>query len=247
MSSEKPEGRSIVSRPPSRSRRLAAACRPPAAKALSKILDVQRSPPATLATPPARGPNYESQREMILEGAAELFAQRGFHGTSMNEVADACGLSKATLYHYYRDKSELLVSIADGHVSRLVELCDSVRGDASVRPVERLSVLIERFLVEYSHAQNSHRVLTEDVRFLEDVDRNKILDKERHRPRPDLCGRHRSDTPGREEVGLAKTSGNAVVRHAELDVYLAQARRASQSRRDRTQSFGAFSFRSSWP
>ena len=117
---------------------------------------------------------------MILEGAAELFAQRGFHGTSMNEVADACGLSKATLYHYYRDKNGLLVSIADGHVSRLVELCDSVRGDASVRPVERLSVLIERFLVEYSHAQNSHRVLTEDVRFLEDIDRNKILDKERY-------------------------------------------------------------------
>ena len=103
---------------------------------------------------------------MILTGAAELFARRGFHGTTMNEVAEACGLSKATLYHYYRDKSELLVSIADGHVSRLVDLCDSV--------------LIERFLVEYSQAQNSHRVLTEDVRFLDDVDRNKILNKERY-------------------------------------------------------------------
>jgi AcrR family transcriptional regulator len=141
---------------------------------------VQRSPQAHHATPATRGPNYENQREMILTGAAELFAQRGFHGTSMNEVAEACGLSKATLYHYYRDKSELLVSIADGHVSRLVELCDSVYGDASVAAPERLSVLIERFLVEYSQAQNSHRVLTEDVRFLDEVDRKKILDKERY-------------------------------------------------------------------
>jgi len=141
---------------------------------------VQRSPHAAVATPATRGPNYESQREMILTGAAELFAQRGFHGTSMNEVADACGLSKATLYHYYRDKTELLISIADGHVSRLVELCDSVYGDASVGPSERLSVLIERFLAEYSQAQNSHRVLTEDIRFLADVDRNKILNKERY-------------------------------------------------------------------
>jgi AcrR family transcriptional regulator len=128
----------------------------------------------------SRGPNYESQREMILAGAAELFAQRGYHGTTMNEVAEACGLSKATVYHYYRDKSELLVSIADGHVSRLVELCDSVYEDASVGPSERLSFLIERFLREYAQAQNSHRVLTEDVRFLEATDRDKILDKERY-------------------------------------------------------------------
>jgi TetR/AcrR family transcriptional regulator len=141
---------------------------------------VQRSSQASLAASVVRGPNYESQREMILAEAAELFAQRGFHGTSMNEVAEACGLSKATLYHYYRDKSELLVSIADGHVSRLVDLCDSVYGDASVAPADRLAVLIERFLVEYSQAQNSHRVLTEDVRFLEDVDRKRILDKERY-------------------------------------------------------------------
>ena len=61
-----------------------------------------------------------------------------------------------------------------------MELCNSVYGDASVSPAGRLSVLIERFLVEYSHAQNSHRVLTEDVRFLEDMDRNKILEKERY-------------------------------------------------------------------
>jgi len=139
---------------------------------------VQRSAHAVLATTVTRGPNYESQRESILAGAAELFARRGFHGTSMNEVAEACGLSKATLYHYYRDKNELLVNIADGHVSRLVELCESVRAD--VAPAERLVALIDRFLAEYSQAQHSHRVLTEDVKFLDAADRKKVLDKERH-------------------------------------------------------------------
>jgi len=126
-----------------------------------------------------RGQNYEDQREVILAGAAGLFAQNGYHGTSMNDVADACGLSKATLYHYYRDKSEVLISIAEGHVSRLVELCRSVRTDAAVEPADRLSTLIARFLQEYAEAQNSHRVLTEDVRFLPSADRKRILDKER--------------------------------------------------------------------
>ena len=46
---------------------------------------------------------------MILARAAELFAHRGYPATSMNQVAEACGFSKALLYHYYRDKYSLLV------------------------------------------------------------------------------------------------------------------------------------------
>lgn len=130
-------------------------------------------------TPRSRGAKYEDQREAILSGAASLFAHRGYAGTSMNDVADACGLSKATLYHYYRDKDEMLVSIADEHVSRLVELVRSVERDPALAPEQRLEVLITRFLIEYSDAQNPHRVLTEDVRFLEERDRERVLNKER--------------------------------------------------------------------
>ncbi|MCK9686114.1 TetR/AcrR family transcriptional regulator [Scleromatobacter humisilvae] len=129
---------------------------------------------------PSVPPHGKGQREAILAEAAALFALRGYHGTSMSDLAEACGLSKATLYHHYRDKSEVLTHIADGHVSRLVELCDSVERDPAVTPDDRLRVLVERFLAEYAEAQNSHRVLTEDVRFLPSPDRNRILDKERH-------------------------------------------------------------------
>ncbi len=47
-----------------------------------------------------RSSGYDEQREMILARAAHLFARGGYPGTSMNQVAEACGLSKATLYHY---------------------------------------------------------------------------------------------------------------------------------------------------
>lgn len=127
----------------------------------------------------SRGQNYDSQREAILAGAAELFAQRGYHGVSMNDVAEACGLGKATLYHYYRDKGEVLFHIADAHVSRLTELSQSVLGDVTLPAEHRLEALIGRFMTAYAGAQNSHRVLTEDVRFLPPVDRERILEKER--------------------------------------------------------------------
>ena len=129
--------------------------------------------------PRGRSPTYDDQREMILERAAHLFANRGYPATSMNQVAEACGLSKASLYHYYRDKYALLVSIAEGHVSHLQALVDEVTAE-DLAPEQRLRELILRIVREYANAQHAHRVLTDDVRFLEAEDRERILDKERH-------------------------------------------------------------------
>ena len=125
-----------------------------------------------------RAANYDDQREMILAQAAALFAQRGYPATSMNAVALACGLSKATLYHYYRDKYALLVSIAEGHVGKLLVLVQDVLA-AGLPPEQRLRTLIRRIVLEYAGARDAHRVLTEDVRFLEPTDRERILDQER--------------------------------------------------------------------
>ncbi|MDB5732333.1 MAG: TetR family transcriptional regulator [Variovorax sp.] len=125
-----------------------------------------------------RSATYDDQRELILERAAQLFARRGYPSTSMNQVAEACNLSKATLYHYYRDKYALLVSIADEHVSRLAALVEA-EDTPPLRGEPRLRQLIDRIVAEYAHAQDAHRVLTEDVKFLEHADRERVLDKER--------------------------------------------------------------------
>lgn len=123
--------------------------------------------------------NYDEQKQAILQVAAELFARRGYLGTSMNDVAEGCGLSKPSLYHYFRDKESLLVSIAQEHVAALAELVKSVEDDAALRPHDHLEILIKRFLTEYADAQNAHRVLTEDVKFLSPAARERILALER--------------------------------------------------------------------
>jgi AcrR family transcriptional regulator len=129
-----------------------------------------------LARGRARG--YEDQREAIVARAAELFARQGYHATSMNQLAEAAGLSKATLYHYYRDKDALLVHIADGHVSRLQALVASARA-LGLKPEAQFRELVRRIVEEYAGAQHAHRVLTEDVKFLPPEDRQRVLDKER--------------------------------------------------------------------
>ena len=128
--------------------------------------------------PRGRASNYDDQREMILAKAAHLFAQGGYPGTSMNQVAVATGLSKATLYHYFRDKYSLLLDITEGHVSRLEALVIDVNAH-KLSPEDRVRALIARIMAEYAGAQDAHRVLTSDVRFLEPGDRKRVLDKER--------------------------------------------------------------------
>ena len=125
-----------------------------------------------------RSAGYDDQRDMILEHAALLFANRGYSATSMNQVAEACGFSKALLYHYYRDKYSLLVSIAENHVSRLEDLVSDVERQG-LAPAARLRELIRRFVEEYAGAKHAHRVLTEDVKFLQEDDRERVLGTQR--------------------------------------------------------------------
>jgi TetR/AcrR family transcriptional regulator len=125
-----------------------------------------------------RAAGYDDQRQAILDQAAQLFARHGYSATSMNLVAEACGLSKATLYHYFRDKYSMLVSIADGHVSHLQSLVQEPP-PVGATPRQRLEQLIHRIVATYADAEHAHRVLTEDVRFLEPQDQARVLDKER--------------------------------------------------------------------
>lgn len=125
-----------------------------------------------------RSAGYDAQREAILACAARLFATQGYSATSMNQVAAATGLSKATLYHYWRDKDALLLSMAEAHVSKLKTLVAEVLL-LRLTPQQRLRELIVRMLGEYADARHAHRVLTEDVKFLAPADRQRILDIER--------------------------------------------------------------------
>jgi TetR/AcrR family transcriptional regulator len=125
-----------------------------------------------------RSAGFELQREQMLAAAAQLFASRGYTAATMQDLASACGVSKATLYHYVRDKHELLLQITQGHVQRLEAVVNEVvpaEVDPRADPRERLSALVLRFMQVYASAQHEHRVLTEDVKFLDPRERDQVL------------------------------------------------------------------------
>jgi AcrR family transcriptional regulator len=59
---------------------------------------------------------------MIVRQAKGLFAARGYRGVSVREIAEACGLGKATLYHHFRDKRELYLEVLDSGADQLVRV-----------------------------------------------------------------------------------------------------------------------------
>ncbi|MGH6624201.1 MAG: TetR/AcrR family transcriptional regulator [Burkholderiaceae bacterium] len=116
--------------------------------------------------------------EMIRAAAAELFSERGYAAASIAELAKACGISKALMYHYYRDKEHLLADIADSYIERLQVIVDEV-GAEGLPPAAHLRRLIERFMIEYEHSAARHRVLVQDVKYLERTHRSRVLAKQR--------------------------------------------------------------------
>ncbi|HYL18656.1 MAG TPA: TetR/AcrR family transcriptional regulator [Burkholderiales bacterium] len=128
--------------------------------------------------PRGKAPTFDSQRAAILEAAAILFAEKGFASASMADLAEACGVSKALLYHYYRDKAHLLFDTADSYLDTLIAIVAEVR-ERRLAPMEHFKALVARLMQEYEHAQAQHMVLVQDVKFLGAKEHARIIAKER--------------------------------------------------------------------
>lgn len=74
---------------------------------------MSESPSTSRLTAPAR-------REQLLDVALDVFARTGYHGTSMNDVADAAGVTKPVLYQHFESKRELYQALLDEVGSRLL-------------------------------------------------------------------------------------------------------------------------------
>ncbi|MGN6109865.1 MAG: TetR/AcrR family transcriptional regulator [Kofleriaceae bacterium] len=115
-------------------------------------------------------PESDTRLRQILERSARLICQRGFEATSMQELALACGLTKAGLYHHVRTKEALLLAIMHYGMDLFEELVLArVAGIAD--PLERLRATMARNLElvtddaskEVTIILHEHQTLTGDA------------------------------------------------------------------------------------
>ncbi len=66
----------------------------------------------------------EEKRSQIMDAALELFANEGYHNTSISKIAQKAGISKGLMYNYFESKEELVSTIIDNGIEVLEELFD---------------------------------------------------------------------------------------------------------------------------
>ena len=92
----------------------------------------------------ARAPS--AREDEILAAAARIFREKGYHGTSVQDIAESVGLLKGSLYHYIRSKEELLARLFDGALEgtvRELETISSREGTAR----DRLREMVKAYVI----------------------------------------------------------------------------------------------------
>jgi AcrR family transcriptional regulator len=118
--------------------------------------------------------DYDERKQGIVETAAALFAERGFNGASVADIAQRGKISKSLIYHYYQSKEDILYDVMISHVRALdVAAREAVAGDAA--PERKLKELTHRFMALYVGAADRHKVLLNDLGDLPKARRAEIV------------------------------------------------------------------------
>jgi AcrR family transcriptional regulator len=117
----------------------------------------------------------ELQLPRVLAAALARFAEHGYHGTSIRDLAQAAGLSVPGLYHHYRSKQELLAALLTAVMEDLVRGSRSVAEAAGADPGRRFDALVDHLLRYHMVHRREAFVASSELRSLEPEHRAAIV------------------------------------------------------------------------
>ena len=97
------------------------------------------------------------REDQVRAAALRLFKEKGYHATSMRDIAAAVGINKGSLYSYIHSKEDLLIPVFERAMGVLLEQIEQITADASLSPAERLKRAIHAHV---SAVANNLDVLT---------------------------------------------------------------------------------------
>ena len=82
--------------------------------------------------------NHSQRRVMILERAFELFAEEGFDGVTYQKIANRCGISRTSIYKYFKDKDQIFVYAIKLSTDRMSDSVRKVMNRKNLSVVEKM-------------------------------------------------------------------------------------------------------------
>lgn len=117
-------------------------------------------------------------REDIFHRAMELFERKGFRATSMQDIADVCGVTKPAIYYYFNSKYDLLQTLYDVVTSDFYEDVESLVRSA-LPPDEKLKQLIEAQVIYSIEQRRFQRLFYRERHEFSEVARSTLARRER--------------------------------------------------------------------
>jgi AcrR family transcriptional regulator len=110
-----------------------------------------------------RTPTSSSRRELVMseivEHATRLFAERGYDGTTLQDIADAIGITRPGLYHYITSKEQLLAALVRDISENTAHIVRAVRLRTDLSSVEKLRAVVRGLVLQRARAPEHFRVL----------------------------------------------------------------------------------------
>jgi AcrR family transcriptional regulator len=122
----------------------------------------------------------EAKRHEIVRAATQLFDKKGYHQTSMIEIAEAASLRKPSLYHYFSGKEEILYLIHDEMIDEVIEKCELRLSESATSVTEMLTESMVDIVEQLDLHPGNARVIFEYYRELPD-DRKVTVNAKRDR------------------------------------------------------------------
>ncbi len=114
------------------------------------------------------------QRERLLRTAAQLFAEKGYHGTGVAELGRAVELGRGGLYHHMGSKEALLVEISVRHVREMVEIGEEIL-ESDLKPPDMLRQLSRSLMRTIADSLPEVTVFFHEVNTLRGEARDEVL------------------------------------------------------------------------
>jgi AcrR family transcriptional regulator len=113
-------------------------------------------------------------RRCILEAAQRLFAAHGYHGASIRDIAQACGISNAALYYHFGSKQTLYFEVLGEYIAAVVSrLQEADTGDGTCRNrLARVALAYARTILE---SENLLQTLLRDAAEFDQADVVRVL------------------------------------------------------------------------
>lgn len=82
----------------------------------------------------------EERRSEILDAAEKLFSEKGFDGTSTNDILDEVGIARGTLYYHFKAKEDILDAMIDRITGRLIQKAKKIAAKKELPVMQRLTM-----------------------------------------------------------------------------------------------------------